>query len=283
VQSTATAQLRDYVAASREVRSDCSMGQRDDRKLGLKMTAMQVANRVCLLTGASGTLGTAFCQAYAGRYAIAAVYHCNHPPFPSQTQWFVDPLAIHAPVSENANPIFAVRANLAEDEDLTRVVEMVFERFGKIDLLVNAAAYSYWTPLSEAEEAANSLSWHFYLNATIPFKLSMLIASKFWRNRKQENQQFNRNIVNVSSIAGLNIYPNLGQAAYSTSKAALNHLSCHMAHEFAAFGIRVNALAPNSFPAIIETDCAARGIARLDAERMTGKILVLDRDNERLI
>ena len=50
-------------------------------------------------------------------------------------------------------------------------------------------------------------------------------------------------IVNVTSIAGHAVHPFAG-SAYSTSKAALSALTREMAVEFAALGVRVNAVAP---------------------------------------
>ncbi len=54
--------------------------------------------------------------------------------------------------------------------------------------------------------------------------------------------------MNISSTAGIYIYPGHGQSIYSASKAALNYLSMHMGDEFSSIGVRVNALAPTSFP-----------------------------------
>ncbi|MCF1504751.1 SDR family NAD(P)-dependent oxidoreductase [Afifella sp. H1R] len=50
-------------------------------------------------------------------------------------------------------------------------------------------------------------------------------------------------VVNITSIAGFRIHPFAG-AAYATSKAALSALTRELAHELAASGIRVNAVAP---------------------------------------
>jgi NAD(P)-dependent dehydrogenase (short-subunit alcohol dehydrogenase family) len=95
-------------------------------------------------------------------------------------------------------------------------------------------------------------------------------------HRDQDNRKHNRNIVNVSSLAGSRVFAGRGQGVYAASKAALNQLTRHLASEFAVFGVRVNAVAPNSFPAIISTDSVAHAIARLDAESVTGRILALD-------
>lgn len=55
----------------------------------------------------------------------------------------------------------------------------------------------------------------------------------------------NRNVVNLSSTAGLFVYPDLGQSVYAASKAALNHLTYHLASDFCGFC--VGALPPPLF------------------------------------
>ena len=119
------------------------------------------------------------------------------------------------------------------------------------------------------------------MNAFVPLQLSMLVAKKFWNDRRDENRLMNRSVVNISSTAGHFIYPGSGQGLYSASKGALNYLTMHMADEFEAIGVRANALAPNSFPGLIPTESAADGIVKLAESAVTGKILILDEDGER--
>ncbi|WP_280186833.1 SDR family NAD(P)-dependent oxidoreductase, partial [Nocardia gipuzkoensis] len=97
--------------------------------------------RVCLLTGASGTLGDAFCQAYYRDYDIVAVCRTRTPAVPSQLEWYVDPLAPEAAVPENDARVFVVRSDLTEPGEVERVVDLALARFGRVDLLVNNAAH----------------------------------------------------------------------------------------------------------------------------------------------
>ncbi len=101
-----------------------------------------VPKRVCLLTGASGRLGTAFCRRNASRYDIVAVYHSRFPQLVSQCSSLADPLAPEAESGENEHPVFTVQADLTRDDDIARLVEVALARFGRIDLLVNCAACS---------------------------------------------------------------------------------------------------------------------------------------------
>ena len=237
--------------------------------------------RVCLLTGAAGRLGEAFCRMYGAHYDIAAVFRSQPPKVPSQRQWMVDPLAPHVLVGENQSAVFAIQADLRQEADLQRVAEVTLARFGRIDCLVNAAAVSHWAPMLDGDRLYRGFHEQMDVNVYVPLRLSAVVADKFWKNREVENRQVNRSIVNLSSTSGLYVYPDSGQSAYSASKAALNYLTLHMAREFGAIGIRVNALAPTSFPSLIPTERASDAVMRLVEADATGKILVLDTDGER--
>ena len=236
------------------------------------------AKRVCLLTGASGELGETFCQMFAAHYDIAAVYCQNLPKAPSQLRWFVDPLTPNAELPNNA--IFAIQADLRQETDLRRIVEVTLARFGRIDFLVNAAVFSFWAPILDGDRLQRTLYDQFDVNLFVPLRLSTLVAEKFWKNRELENRKLNRSIINVSSTAGLYIYPDQGQSVYSASKAALNYLTLHMAAEFGVIGVRANVLAPTSFPNLIRAETVADGIRRLSESNDSGKILVLNAHGE---
>jgi NAD(P)-dependent dehydrogenase (short-subunit alcohol dehydrogenase family) len=233
--------------------------------------------RVCLLTGAGGTLGNAFCQAYGAQYDIVAVCRRRVPVAPSQDEWLVDPLAPEAELPENDARVYVVHADLEQPGQVERVIDIALARHGRVDLLVNAAAYSFWHEqgVVDGDLLLDSVGRHFAVNVGIPLRFATRLAQRFWLANDLQNRARNRNIVNVSSLAGSRVYPG-GQAVYAASKAALNQLTRHLAAEFGEFGVRANALAPNSFPSIVSTDSVAKAIARLDADTATGKVLVID-------
>lgn len=239
--------------------------------------------RVCLFTGASGTLGTDFCTRYRDRYAIAAVYRRHPPQIASQEARLVDPLAPGADVDGNAHPIFAVQGDISVDTDCERIVEATLAHYGRIDLLVHAATYSVWGPMLGSDALRQSAYGQFVTNVASPLNLSIIVASRYWKGRQVENRMLNRNVVNVSSVAGLRLYPGSGQSVYAASKAALNHLTGHMAMEFHGIGVRVNAVAPNSFPSLIPTSRPSDAIVRLDEGADTGLIVEVDGSEDRVL
>lgn len=235
---------------------------------------MEVVKRVCLLTGASGPLGTAFVERYADRYEIVAVHHRRPVYFATQEQEFVDPLVPEREVAANARRAHAIRADISRREHIDAVVQEALEAFGRVDLLVNAAAVRSFSPLlvGGADAGAADL---FSVNVLAPLRFSLSLARTFWRADSEANIQFNRNILNVSSTAGLFVYPDTGQALYASSKAALNHLTYHLASELWDLGIRVNAVAPDTFPGRVSIDDVLEAMVAFDESAETGHVLPL--------
>jgi NAD(P)-dependent dehydrogenase (short-subunit alcohol dehydrogenase family) len=236
--------------------------------------------RVCLLTGASGRLGTYFCNNFADRYDIVGVYRRNRPQLAAVDAHWFDPIDPDREIDANRRQVFLVQADLTDDKECSRVVELALARYDRIDLLVNGAVSSVWSSMLYSDHLRHSGYNQFVTNVLVPLNLSTVVARQFWQGRDLENRANNRNIVNVSSIAGLNLYTGSGQSLYAASKAALNQLTGHMADEFAAIGLRVNATAANSFPSIIPTSRAADAIVRLDRGAENGVIVVVDGETD---
>ncbi len=228
---------------------------------GRRSTRSGSDRTVCLLTGASGALGSELCTRLADRYNFAAVFH-RHPV---------------------SSDIFSVEADLADQDECERVVEVTLSRFGRIDLVVNAAVASTWGPMLESTSLLHSAPSQFLVNAIAPMRVACAAARQFWQEAIDENRTTNRNVINISSISGQNLFSGEGQSVYAASKAALDHLTGHMALEFATIGVRVNAVAPDSFPTNVPISRVVHAIERLDKGDDTGTIVVVDGDDDHVV
>jgi NAD(P)-dependent dehydrogenase (short-subunit alcohol dehydrogenase family) len=237
---------------------------------------------VCILAGAGGELGSCFCRLFAADYDIVAVYRRRRPPVAAPDASFLDPLDPQRPLEDNRLQVFAVKADLTGESECDRVVGLALTRFGRVDLVVNAVVSSTWGPMLGNDRLRRSGAEQMVTNVVVPLNLAASVASQFWEGRDDENRLHRRNVVNVSSVAGLRLYQHLGQSMYAASKAALNHLTLHMAQEFDAIGVRVNAVAPNSFPSLIPTSRVAASIVRLDRGPANGTVVVVDGDEDQV-
>ena len=114
------------------------------------------------------------------------------------------------------------------------IVRQTLERFGRVDILVNNAAFARSTRFPElsAKEWREALE----VNLTAPFLLTKAVLPAM------KAQAYGR-IVNVSSSAG-RMVSTLGGAHYTASKAGLLGLTRAAAKELGKFGITVNAVCP---------------------------------------
>ncbi len=119
--------------------------------------------------------------------------------------------------------------------DVKRAVERCWERFRRIDILVNNAATNpAISPLHQTDDEL----WDKIISVGLTgnFVASREVAKKMIEGGIKGC------IINVASVAGLRATPGLG--AYAVAKAGLISLTKTMAVELAGFGIRVNAVAP---------------------------------------
>lgn len=241
---------------------------------------MSPQGRVCLLTGAGGTLGSAFCRSYAGRYQVAAVWSRRPPLFAAQTQQVFDPLGEETNLPENRHPILTIRADITSRNAVARTVDTVLSQLGRVDVIVHAAGFRHWAPMLSGDSLVESVDRHFDVNVKAPFMLTLEVAKRFWEGRAAENAAANRNVINVSSTAGVRVYPGHGQSVYAASKAALNHLTRHLAAELQPLGVRANSLCPDTFPGRVATSLVTQALVRLDEDTVTGGVLLLEAHGE---
>jgi NAD(P)-dependent dehydrogenase (short-subunit alcohol dehydrogenase family) len=234
---------------------------------------VSVEQRVCLLTGAGGRLGTTFCREYSSQYQIVGVVGSRKPSSTIGLEYDLDPL-VPRKRRPRPLPLLEIGGDLTCPGEIERVVRTTLTECGRIDLLVNAAGIAIWGRILDGH-VVDAAPKQLLLNAIVPLQMAAEVVRQSWAVEPDDNRTRNRNIVNVSSSASIYVYPDSGQSVYAASKAALNHLTCHMAEEFAPIGIRANVLAPDAFPYIVPTEVVAAHIETLDRGSMTGEVVML--------
>lgn len=218
---------------------------------------------VCLLSGAGSSFGEAFCEAFRDRYRIAALWHRRSP----------------AVGQVGRGEVLAVQADLLKPGEVQRAVQAARGELGDIDIVVNATGYRRWRDFADDDDLAASLAMHMDLNVRVPIEVTLAVFRQCWAGRRVENQLRHRCAVNVSSTAGSHVYAGWGQGCYSASKAALNLASGHLATELISHGVRVNVIAPNTFPGIVSWKRLFDGVQTVLETSSSGRILVLDKDH----
>jgi len=127
-----------------------------------------------------------------------------------------------------------VRADVRHEDDVRNLVDRTVARFGRLDVAVNNAG-TEGQPGPVIEQTAESYAATFDTNV-----LGVLLSLK--HELRVMLPQGHGNIVNLSSVAGRIGVP--GGSVYVASKHAVEGLTKSAALEAAAFGVRVNAVAP---------------------------------------
>jgi NAD(P)-dependent dehydrogenase (short-subunit alcohol dehydrogenase family) len=195
--------------------------------------AVELDGRVALVTGATSGIGRATAQRLAAQGARVALVGRD-----------AETLAeVARQVGDAGGEAAEIRADVMLDGEARRAVEETIERFGGLDVLVNAAGIiSNGTVENTALE-----DWDAMMNVNLRsvFQL-MQLAVPYLEKRPG-------NVVNVSSVTGLRAFP--GVLAYCVSKAGVDQLTRCAALELAPKGIRVNAVNPG----VVVTNIHRRG------------------------
>ena len=159
----------------------------------------------------------------------------------------------------------ALTGNVADPTDVVRVAASVEQRFGRIDILVNAAGRTWGAPA----ETMPLERWREVMeaNATGTFLMCQMVG------RGMISRRFGR-IINVASLAGLAGQPAevMDAIAYSASKGAIISLSKDLAVKWARHGITVNVIAPGWFPTRMSEKVIERAGAALTSTIPMGRV-----------
>ena len=244
---------------------------------------MDLKGAVALVTGGNGGLGQRICHAFAREGVHVAIMYAQSR---DQAECVAREL-----VSSHRIDAAAFACDITDGAAIQALIGEVTRRFGRLDILVNDAAYNKSVPYTDLDNLTLDL-WEkiMAVNLTGPMRLIKAVAPVM-------KAQGRGRIVNISSVAGL--APVGSSIAYAVSKAGLIHLTKCMAVALAPETL-VNCVAPgllegtratsNLRPEQIERsasgsllkkaadkdDCADMVLSMCRTETMTGQTIVID-------
>jgi 3-oxoacyl-[acyl-carrier protein] reductase len=183
----------------------------------------KLTGKVAVVTGASKGIGAAIARKFGAEGAKVVVNYATDKSGADQ---------VVKDIESTGSKAVAVKANLADANQVGALFVEAKRAFGKIDILVNNAGVYEFRPLEQIDE--QHFRKHFDLNV-----LGLLLATK--EAVKNINGD-GGSIINLSSIGSKT--PPAGTTVYSASKGAVDVLTRTLAVELGPKKIRVNTLAP---------------------------------------
>jgi NAD(P)-dependent dehydrogenase (short-subunit alcohol dehydrogenase family) len=189
---------------------------------------LRLDGKVALVTGASKGIGKAIAAEFAASGASVMISSRK-------------PDALEAAAAEMKGEVAWHAANAGRPDEAQAAIDATIERFGRLDILVNNAATNpYMGPAIDIDLGRYDKTVE--VNLRGPLVWTQLAWNKWMK-------EHGGTVLNIASIGGLTFGGGIG--IYDNTKAALIHLTGHLAHELAP-GVRVNAIAPG----LVKTDFA---------------------------
>ena len=214
----------------------------------------RLKDKVCLVTGAASGIGRATVLRFAQEGARVMIADRNRIAS-NEALKLVKEIAPYAD---------AVDVDVSKLDQIDRMVTTTVERFGRLDVLVNAAGVLVLTPpMAEVDErdydlimATNLKGLFFCCKAAIPHMVRGGGGA----------------IVNIASITG--IQGSSRSIPYSISKAAVMHLTYVASAQYVSQGVRINCIAPGSIdtPQARGSSQSSQSLAEVAAQHPMGRI-----------
>jgi len=221
--------------------------------------------KVALVTGASSGLGDRFARVLAANGALVVLAARR-----------MDRLKeLRAQIESAGGAAHAVSLDVTDHDAIKAAIDEVGSTVGPIDILVNNSGVSTVQRLTEVEAA--DFDYVFNTNVRGSFFVAQAVARQMI-GRARDTPNFRGRIVNIASVAGLRVLPQIG--VYCMSKAAVVHMTRAQALEWGRYGINVNAICPGYVRTEInaehwETE-AGRKLVQMLPRRRIGEAADLD-------
>lgn len=185
----------------------------------------RLKDRVCVITGTGGSMGSAAALAFAREGAL--IVGCD---------------VVSGRAEETVSQVKALGGRMVSLQpcDLTDMqacedlVGLAVKEFGRVDVLFNNAAMAYFGPVDQMPVE----DWHKTINEELHLVYNLIRCA--WGELAKNGGS----IINTASISALQAYRPLPALSHSAAKGAVLAMTRQLAMEGAPFGIRANSISP---------------------------------------
>jgi 3-hydroxyacyl-CoA dehydrogenase/3-hydroxy-2-methylbutyryl-CoA dehydrogenase len=197
---------------------------------------MKIAGTGAVITGGASGIGRAVAQAMAEKGGRVAIFDLNE--------------TAGQEVARELGPgAWFEKVNVAEEGSVSAALARTMSSFGALHICVNCAGIGSAHKTFGKDGPFPLAAWNktIAVNLTGTFNVTRLCAEQIAKNQPLDSNGTRGVIINIASVAAYD--GQIGQAAYSASKAGVVGMTLPMARDLSGIGIRVNTIAPG----LIET------------------------------
>jgi NAD(P)-dependent dehydrogenase (short-subunit alcohol dehydrogenase family) len=201
---------------------------------------MKIAGKVVVVTGGASGIGLAVTRSVIDKGGRVAIFDLN------------ENAGQRAATDFGSSAVFA-KVNVAEEDSIAAGIATTMAAFGALHVCVNCAGIGSAHKTFGKDGPFPLAAWSrtIAVNLTGTFNAARLCAEQMAKNQPADADGGRGVIINIASVAAFD--GQIGQVAYSASKAGIVGLTLPMARDLSGIGIRVNTIAPG----LIETPLLA--------------------------
>ncbi|MBA59989.1 MAG: 3-hydroxyacyl-CoA dehydrogenase [Gammaproteobacteria bacterium] len=195
---------------------------------------MELKGKVAFITGGGSGLGKATAKKFIAAGAKVMLFDLN----PENAEQAVSELGTNAAFSAG---------DVSNETDIKQAIEKTIDRFGNLHINVNSAGIGAAARTLGKTDPMPIEQFEFVIRVNLlgTFNCLRLCANEMRKNSSQTEDAERGVIVNVASVAAFD--GQIGQAAYSASKAGVAGMTLPIARDLSRDGIRVATIAPGIF------------------------------------
>ena len=194
---------------------------------------MKIEGKTAIITGGASGLGEACARRLAGAGAQVVVLDLNEERG-------------HALAAQLGNQGAFVKADICSSEDIAKSLDYTIDKFDRLDIVINCAGVSSGMKTASRKGPHDLDYFKKVININLVGVFDVMRQAAFRMLSNDLNDEDGRGVmINTASIAAFD--GQIGQVAYSASKAALAGITLPVARDLANEGIRICTIAPGLF------------------------------------